>query len=206
MNRRAERQRARCFIVKAGSGTLFVSLSRASAHYSSVLVHSLACYFPHPYGQDLPRLLAAIPPAIRHINRRTRPEVCLYLPSCRRTHPAPCIRSLLALTRLLCGLPKPCCPPTGSCRSSLQHAWPAHELQFCVLLHRPIPTPGLLLLGCSFYLGRLALSSGTCRRIHNDTNLNTTTPTYAHRPAAPACRDPSQRPPCAPSTLSPCAN
>lgn len=45
------------------------------------------------------------PPAIRHINRRTRSEVCLYLPSCRRTHPAPCIRSPLALTRLLCGLP-----------------------------------------------------------------------------------------------------
>jgi hypothetical protein len=62
MNRRAERQRARCFIVKAGSGTLFVSLSRASAHYSSVLVHSLACCLPHPYGQDLPRLLAAIHP------------------------------------------------------------------------------------------------------------------------------------------------
>lgn len=141
------------------------------------------------------------PPAIRHINRRTRPEVCLYLPSCRRTHPAPCIRSLLALTRLLCGLPKPCCPPTGSCRSSPQHAWPAHELQFCVLFRRPIPTPGLLLPGCSFFLGRLALSSGTCRRIHNDTNLNTTTPTYAHRPAAPACRDPSQRPPCAPQHI-----
>ena len=33
------------------------------------------------------------------------PRVCLYLPSCRRTHPAPCIRSLLALTRPLCGLP-----------------------------------------------------------------------------------------------------
>ena len=33
------------------------------------------------------------------------PRVCLYLPSCRRTHPAPCIRSPLALTRLLCGLP-----------------------------------------------------------------------------------------------------
>jgi hypothetical protein len=122
------------------------------------------------------------------------PRVCLYLPSCRRTHPAPCIRSLLALTRPLCGLPArhrlaaAALPSSPGLRAQARTA-------VRPLLRRVVADPATLLsalaaavaaavaavaavaAGCSCRClsWPLALSSGTCRRIHNDANLNTTT-------------------------------
>jgi hypothetical protein len=120
------------------------------------------------------------------------PRVCLYLPSCRRTHPAPCIRSLLALTRPLCGLPArhrlaaAALPSSPGLRAQARTAVrpllrrvvadPAALLpRSLLLLLLPLLLLLLPLLRCRCLSWLLALSSGTCRRIHNDANLNTTT-------------------------------
>lgn len=194
MNRHAERQR--CQVLYSGRG-------RGHSIRLTVLciARPLACLLPPaPFcGRDA----GADRPAIRHINRRTRPEVCLYLPSCRRTLPAPCIRSLLALTRLLCGLRTcgrvDCLPFTDWLPPPLLPSTPgrAHELQFEPSLFgaRSLTLParcGSFCLGCSLFPRERAGASTTTP------TQTPRPPTYAHRPAAPACREPSLRQPCAP--------
>lgn len=72
-----------------------------------------------------------------------------------------------------------CLPPTDWLRPLFLPSTPglrAHELQFEVaLLADPVFLPSVVFPLWLYVSWLLALSSGTCRRIHNDTNLNTTT-------------------------------